>query len=253
MANIPPKRLRIFAGPNGSGKTTLINYFPTKIPLGIVVNADEIEKELKEQHQLNFKQFGVKSTIKSLLKQFETGICKTKQIFITASQIEISQNIIRFNKLEINSYIAADIAEYIRIKLLDSSQSFSFETVFSHPSKLSFMQLAKSKGYRIYLYFIATESSLINISRVENRVAKLGHDVDSKLISSRYKRTLDNLYDAVKLTNRAYVFDNSGEYSELVCEVTDGKKVKMRDIDKQPPEWFKHYFYKKAMKNAKRI
>jgi predicted ABC-type ATPase len=247
------KRLRIFAGPNGSGKTTLVNYFPTKIPLGIVVNADQIERELKEKNQLNFKQFSIKVTLKSLLKHFETGICKTKHISITESQILISQNTVRFNKLEINSYIAADIAEYVRRKLLESGQSFSFETVFSHPSKLSFMQLAQTKGYRIYLYFIATESSLINISRVENRVAKLGHEVDSKLISSRYKRTLDNLYDAVKLTNRAYVFDNSGEYSELICEVTDGKKVTMRDIDKQPPEWFKHYFYKKAINNIKRI
>lgn len=118
--------------------------------------------------------------------------------------------------------------------------------MFSHPSKIEFIKQARAKGYRIYLYFIATESSTINISRVENRVAKSGHYVEPKLIISRYYRTLDNLFEAVKLTNRAYLFDNSGEYAELVCEVTDGKKVKMRDIDKQIPEWFKMYFYTKA-------
>lgn len=130
--------------------------------------------------------------------------------------------------------------------MLDAKISFSFETVFSHPSKIEFIKQARAKGYRIYLYFIATESSTINISRVENRVAKSGHYVEPKLIISRYYRTLDNLFEAVKLTNRAYLFDNSGEYAELVCEVTDGKKVKMRDIDKQIPEWFKMYFYTKA-------
>lgn len=45
------KRLRIFAGPNGSGKSTFINEFESsdlRYKLGVYVNADEIEKKLKE-------------------------------------------------------------------------------------------------------------------------------------------------------------------------------------------------------------
>lgn len=143
MANTSSKRLRIFAGPNGSGKTTLIQFFPQKIPLGIVVNADEIEKSLKEQGNLSFKSYGIKVNIKRLLNHFETGICNTKGIVIREDNISIVQNILRFNGLEINSYIAADIAEFIRVGILNLGKSFSFETVFSHPSKLDFMQLAK--------------------------------------------------------------------------------------------------------------
>lgn len=229
----------------------MVQFFPKKIPLGIVVNADEIEKCLREKGVLSFKPYTIKVNAKALLKHFETGICGTKGVVVRESDISIRQNSLRFNHLEINSYIAADIAEFIRIKLLELGISFSFETVFSHQSKLDFMRVAKSKGYRVYLYFIATESALINISRVENRVAKSGHSVDSNLIASRYERTLDHLYDAVKLSNRAYVFDNSGEYSELVCEVTDGKRVIMRDIDESPPEWFKRYFYKKVIRSKK--
>lgn len=248
MTKISQKRLRIFAGPNGSGKTTLINYFPKKIPLGIVVNADEIEKKLAEENKLNFKTFGIHANVKSLLLHFESGICKHKGFVIDEKNLSVVKNILTIHQLHVNSYIAADIAEYIRLKLLNKGESFSFETVFSHTSKMDFIKKAKSKGYRIYLYFIATESSIINISRVANRVAKSGHSVDNKLIAKRYKRTLNMLFDVVRLTNRAYIFDNSGEYSELVCEVNEGKKVVMRDIDKQPPEWFKKYFYSKALK-----
>lgn len=246
MNKSKPPKLRIFAGPNGSGKTSLVNNFPTAIKLGIVVNADDIEKEFRQKGKLNITSFGVKFDKKSLLAHFRRGICSTKSISFTYTDLTVTQNNLTLKNAVINSYIAADIAEYIRIKLLDAKISFSFETVFSHPSKIEFIKQARAKGYRVYLYFIATESSDINISRVENRVAKFGHHVEPKLIISRYHRTLDNLFEAVKLTNRAYLFDNSGEYAELVCEVTDGKKVKMRDIDKQIPEWFKMYFYTKA-------
>jgi len=39
-------RVRMFAGPNGSGKSTL-NTILNKELLGIYINADEIEKRLK--------------------------------------------------------------------------------------------------------------------------------------------------------------------------------------------------------------
>jgi predicted ABC-type ATPase len=40
-------RLRIFAGPNGSGKSTIKELIPSDW-LGIYINADEIEKTIRE-------------------------------------------------------------------------------------------------------------------------------------------------------------------------------------------------------------
>ncbi len=55
------KRLRIFAGPNGSGKSTLIEAFKnnkdSRIKLGIVVNADEIEKNFIENGFIDFSDY----------------------------------------------------------------------------------------------------------------------------------------------------------------------------------------------------
>ena len=45
----------------------------------------------------------------------------------------------------------------------------------SHRSKTDFFARARAAGYRTYLYFIATESSHLNIYRVRNRTALGGH------------------------------------------------------------------------------
>lgn len=41
------RRLRIFAGPNGSGKTTLYRITQNKFHLGVMVNADVIEHDIR--------------------------------------------------------------------------------------------------------------------------------------------------------------------------------------------------------------
>lgn len=71
----------------------------------------------------------------------------------------------------VDSYLAADLAEFIRQQLLANDISFTYETVMSHESKLVFIQQAKEKNYRVYVYFVATEDPEINISRVNVRVA----------------------------------------------------------------------------------
>ena len=45
--NLQIPRLRIFAGPNGSGKSTLQKVISKEL-LGIYINPDEIEEEIKE-------------------------------------------------------------------------------------------------------------------------------------------------------------------------------------------------------------
>ena len=151
-------------------------------------------------------------------------------------------NITISDKEFITSYIAADIAEFIRHTLLKDEISFTYETVMSHESKLDFMEKAKLSGYKIYLYYIATEDPEININRVKIRVALKGHKVNSKKLTDRYYRSLNNLKKAVKLTNRAYIFDNSGKLSKLISEITEGAKVEIID-SKKVPNWFIKYLF----------
>jgi len=62
------------------------------------------------------------------------------------------------------------LSDIIRNKLLDQNIDFTFETVMSSPDKVNFLHRAKDAGFRVYLYYVATENPEINISRVAHRV-----------------------------------------------------------------------------------
>ena len=53
--------MRIFAGPNGSGKTTIFKGILNEedIQLGVYVNADDIEKDLRETSSISFSNIQV--------------------------------------------------------------------------------------------------------------------------------------------------------------------------------------------------
>jgi len=90
---------------------------------------------------------------------------------------------------EQHSYDAAIIAEQIRKDLLEQGNSFCFETVFSHHSKIDFVAQAKISGYEIVLVFIHLDNISLNQSRVNQRVSEGGHSVPPEKVESRIPRT----------------------------------------------------------------
>jgi predicted ABC-type ATPase len=101
---------------------------------------------------------------------------------------------------------------------------------------------AQEAGYRTYLYYVATDDPEINVSRVANRVALGGHAVPEDKIVSRYHRSLALLMDAIRHTNRAYIFDNSGDHADgahtWLAEITDGRTIVLKSD--RVPGWFNH-------------
>jgi predicted ABC-type ATPase len=104
---------------------------------------------------------------------------------------------------------AQSIADFRRDICLQRLESFSFETVMSHPSKVEVMIRAHDAGYEVALYFIATSDPEINVRRVEDRVSMGGHDVPHERIRARYWRALALLSHAALVAGRTVVFDNS--------------------------------------------
>lgn len=238
--------MRVFAGPNGSGKTTIIKQqLHNQFNFGVYVNADDIQATLQAKRTINFSDYSILVSTENLQDFFKTSTFSPQKLNMPElwQSFTVADNCLSLSpSLVINAYIAADLADFIRQRLLKAGISFSYETVMSHTGKLLFMQAAKEAGYRVYLYFVATEDPAINISRVKVRVALDGHPVGEDKIKSRYYKSLENLKAAVKLTDRAYIFDNSGQAGELLASITDGTDVEVID-DTNLPQWFFTYLY----------
>jgi predicted ABC-type ATPase len=78
----------------------------------------------------------------------------------------------------------------------------------SHESKVSLLDIAKSKGYKTYLYFVYTDDPALNILRVSLR-ARMGlHNVTPEVVRSRYERSFALLPMAFRKADKAYVINN---------------------------------------------
>jgi predicted ABC-type ATPase len=113
------------------------------------------------------------------------------------------------SKNQSNSYQAARVAEKIRFEQLEQANSFCFETVFSHPSKIDFIGKAKALGYEIVMVFMHLNDPGLNKARVSHRVSQMGHDVPEDKIESRIPRVLNNVRLAIPLCDQVRVLDNS--------------------------------------------
>jgi len=204
------KRLRVFAGPNGSGKSTLYNYLTQINAFNSYyhINPDMILRDLAVS--FNLDNWPIDFSYNELTGFLKTSPFQSLVTFDMSDILEYHDRKISIKDISFNnSYLAAAIADFLRIKMLQSDSSFSFESVFSHVSKIQELENAKKANFKIYLYFVTTSDPLINLQRVKNRAENGGHDVPEEKISDRYFRTMNNLYAAFKLSDRAYLFDNS--------------------------------------------
>jgi predicted ABC-type ATPase len=190
--------MTVFAGPNGSGKSTLTRRLRQEFDLGTYINADDIASEM----------------------------------FATALGANPDAKRIDF---EVAAFWEADSR---RMACIESFQDFAFETVFSHAGKVDLVQLAKRKGFKVVLYFVTTENSLLNVERVKKRVREGGHDVPLDKIIARYRRSMANLIPASMDADDVSLFDNADVSMRLVCQLIwiNGARPKVT-IFEPVPRW----------------
>lgn len=231
-------RLRMFAGPNGSGKTTVKRDLNKPAAwFGVYINPDDIESAVRATGLLPLAPFEITTTTAEVRAYFaSSAFLRGQNLRTSADAIHCENAALDFCGLAFNSYHASVLADFLRRKALDARTSFTFETVMSAPDKVELLKEAQDRGFRTYLYFIATDSPEINIQRVKNRVADGGHDVPETKIVERYHRSIALLGEALRHTNRAYLFDTSGE-PWFFAEVTNGTTIELK-TGGQIPSWF---------------
>ena len=139
------------AGPNGSGKSTILQEVRKKFYSGPFVNADEIEKSFLEKGLLNLPAIYDLALVDQEFDDFLSGPGKSwvKKAKKEKSHIRVkSNNSILVVEGKSSPYDAALAADFIRNQLLLKGETFTFETVLSHPSKIDFLQQAIDEGYK---------------------------------------------------------------------------------------------------------
>ena len=107
------------------------------------------------------------------------------------------------------SYEAATLATEMRENMIAQGESFCFETVFSHGSKIDFIAMAKTHGYTVILIYIHLTNPSLNEARVYQRTLEGGHNVPAEKIQLRIPRTMKNIKTALPLVDEAWILDNS--------------------------------------------
>ena len=232
-------RLRMFAGPNGSGKTTLAMWLSRDYAVNLYhfINADMMFAEIKKSC-MTACPFSADNADLLEFVQNSTYPDEEKGHFLSGD-IKIENDMATFTPSSINSYTVAILADFYKSEYIRHGDSFSFETVFSHPSKVELLKSAQAVGFRTYLYFVATDEPEINLRRIIRRVQNGGHDVPADKVIERYSRSLANAAKALPYLNRAFFFDNSGNSIRFLCEADDnGCKLYTNSL----PDWFIKYF-----------
>lgn len=229
------------AGPNGSGKSTIKGELKPEW-LGTFVNADEIERALRDTGgQLDLAALGIGGDPHKVLSRLErhlraSAFAERLGLHRLLGGMQVDATLQLHVPGPFDSYLASVLADAIRRELLSRRKTFTFETVMSSSDKVEFMREARQRGYRVYLYFVATDDPSINIDRVKRRVRLGGHPVPAKKIRERYVRSIALMDEACAVAHRAYVFDNSGSRHRLLAQLVDGEELRVETATL--PRWF---------------
>jgi len=218
----------MLAGPNGSGKSTILDMLRQSASfwLGMYLNADDVERNLGSMGVHHFDDSPAMNDWQSAWRQFLVQTAQTNRFepharFLNGIQWESGS--VHASEAPESSYGPGIVVEFAREQCLRQGWPCAFETVMSHSSKPEFLRRASLSGARTYLYYVATESPDINIARVRLRQARGGHFVPDEKVRTRYERSLDLLPAAIAVSDRAFLFDNSGDAPELVAESQHGR------------------------------
>ena len=150
---MPPK-FRLFGGPNGSGKTFLFEQLRKAgtINTEIFVNADRILRDIQKRGNFNFNAYHIRSSDVEFKDSIaNSGLFEKIKESDLLTRTSIQRGVLGFAipRTDLNAYHASFIATYLVSKLFETGQSFCFETVMSHGSKIAYLDLARRFNIKV--------------------------------------------------------------------------------------------------------
>ena len=110
---------------------------------------------------------------------------------------------------------------------------FTQETTLSGKKTLNTIKRAIDKDYYIRLYYVGLDSMEESLLRIENRVKKGGHNIDTQAVTKRFAKRFDDLLAVLPYCNEATFYDNDNGF----VTVAKYKNGEMQTIGQQQPKW----------------
>ncbi len=105
--------------------------------------------------------------------------------------------------------------------LMNSNETFAFETTLATKSYRSKIVEAQKNGYHVTLLFFWLQNVDLAIERVRTRVQEGGHHIETDVIKRRYINGIKNLFTIyLPIVDDIQIFDNSEGRHELIAEKT---------------------------------
>lgn len=195
------------AGPNGSGKTTLMRRLAADYAVNFydILNADDIFAEVCRTNAY-LPPMPVEPD--ALCRYAEdSSYPDDVKSFFRSRTISVEDDCVLFHAVPaVNTYTVALLTNFLQYACIRQGRSFSQETVFSHPSKVDALRLARENGF------------------------------PREKIKVRFRRSLDNLSRAFPYLSRAFFFDNSGDRMRYLAQwnAREGFSI---EYDRRLPHW----------------
>ncbi|MBR3844766.1 MAG: hypothetical protein IKM39_04595 [Clostridia bacterium] len=116
---------------------------------------------------------------------------------------------------------------------LEKEICFTQETTLSGKKTLNTIRRAIEKNYYIRLYYVGLDTLEESLLRIENRVKKGGHNIDTQAVTKRFGKRFDDLLAILPFCNEATFYDNDNGF----VTVAKYKNGELQPMGQNHPQW----------------
>ena len=116
---------------------------------------------------------------------------------------------------------------------LEKEICFTQETPLSGGKTLDTVKRAVAKDYYIRLYYVGLDTVEESLLRIENRVKKGGHNINTETVANRFVKRFDDLLAVLPYCNEATFYDNDNGFAT----VAKYKNGELHTLGPNSPKW----------------
>lgn len=106
-------------------------------------------------------------------------------------------------------------------RFTEERADFAIETTLAGKTYLNLLKRVRARGYLIHIFFLWVPDIKLVKARIKQRVKEGGHDVPSRDITRRFRRSYSNFFKLYKpLCDSWMIFDNAHPVPRLIAHKT---------------------------------